>query len=512
VSQSGRTMQGSLSDTPPYDRPFGRRVGARAAKAAERSPLLRTERYQRYAPLALHAAFLMVVVVLWLLSDDPAFTLYVSGTAGMVVYGMLAVIELRRAPLFVSPLSTLFVWFFPPVGPSAIHYANKIADGEPMPFSVKMLQPDDVAIGYVMLILGNVALHAGLQWTRPFAANTALPGALGSPQRLALFILWALGIGTRIAAKFVAALGAISGVMHFASTAALAAYFLSHDPRKRGALFWSIFCIGTFFEFATNLNSGSKAYLMFSFMPALWLFVRDQKLRKFIPFLGAGMVALYVGVIAPVIMASRMTQLDDNVSRADRIVQVYSQGDYEKEAGIDKQLPKYLERAFDATAMACIYGEVQKTGLMYGEGMDYLVYAFIPRVIWPDKPTVTRGAWFTVYLGQARSEDKARTSLGQTAPGELYWNFGWAGVVVGMAMIGVMCGKLWKLATPFAERDALRLLLYFGVAFTVTHMAEAGSVIVALIYRTVTIGLAIIIFDHIRRIAELRRATIRDIK
>jgi hypothetical protein len=412
-------MQGSVSDTPLYDGRLRPRVDARAEAALANLPVERTERYQRYAPLALHAAFLLMVVFVWLLSEHPALTLYVSGAVGIVVYGVLAVVELRRAPLFVSPLSTLFVWFFPPVGPSAIHFANKITDGEPMPFSVKMLHPDDVAIGYIMMVLGNVALHAGLQWTRPFATNTASPRAVGSAQPLLLLVLWALGIGTRIAANFVAALGAIAGVMHFASTAALAAYFLSHDPRKRGLVFWSIFCIGTVTEFATNLNSGSKAYLMFSFLPALWLFIRDQKLRKFIPFLGAGMFALYVGVIAPVIMSSRLTRFEANATQSDRIMQVYAQGDYEKEAGTDKQLPRYFERVFDATAMACIYGEVQKTGLMYGEGMDYLVYAFIPRVIWPDKPTVTRGAWFTVYLGQARSEDKATTSLGQTAPGEL---------------------------------------------------------------------------------------------
>ena len=191
---------------------------------------------------------------------------------------------------------------------------------------------------------------------------------------------------------------------------------------------------------------------------------------------------------------------------------VYTAGDYEKDVGMDKQLPKYLERAFDATAMACIYGEVQKTGFMNGEGLDYLVYAFIPRLVWPDKPTVTRGAWFTVYLGQARSEAKATTSLGLTAPGELYWNFGWPGVILGITLLGIMCSKLWKLATPFAERDPLRLLLHFGVTFSITHMAEAGSMFVALIYRTATIGVAIILFDHIRTMPELRRATILDTK
>jgi len=496
-------MQGSISDTPVYSGPL-RRSGAPHAKKAVH-PVLRSERYQRYAPLVLHALYFFFVVCVWQILDDPATTLYMDGAVGIVIYGFLAFVELRRAPLFVSPLSALFVWYLPPIGPSAIHFANKIVDGEPIRFSVKTLLPDDVAAGYVIMILGNVALHFGLQWTRPFATDSTAKPATANSQPMTLLILWVVSIASRIAAKFVLSLGAIVGVIHFGSTAALTAFLLSHDPKKRGILFWAILILGTAAEFVTNLGSGSKAYLMFSFLPVLWLFLRDQKLRKFIPFLSVAMFALYVGVIAPVVMASRMLHGTEAESQTDRIVEVYARGDYEAEAGADKQLPKYLERAFDATAAACIYGEVTKTGFMWGDGMDYLVYAFIPRVIWPEKPTITRGAWFTVFLGQARTEEKATTSLGQTASGELYWNFGWGGVFLGMALLGAICGRLWKLATPYAENDALRLLLYFGVTFTVTHMAEAGSTFIALVYRAAALGLPIILLDHARVLAVKNR-------
>ena len=492
-------MQGSLSDTPVYSGPLRRNGAPHSQKTV--NPAVRLERYQRFAPFLLHALYLFFVVCVWQILDDPATTLYVSGAVGIAIYGFLAFVELRRAPLFVSPLTALFVWYLPPIGPSAIHFANKIVDGEPIPFSVKMLHPDDVAAGYVIMVLGNVAMHLGLQWTRPFASDSATRPATANSQPITLLILWSVSIASRIAAKFVLGLGAIVGVIHFGSTAALASFLLSQDPKKRGILFWSILVVGTVAEFVTNLGSGSKAYLMFSFLPALWLFLRDQKLRKFVPFLSVAMFALYVGVIAPVVMASRMMRGTNSESQTDRIVEVYARGDYEAEAGTDKQLPKYLERAFDAAASACIYGEVQKTGFMWGEGMDYLVYAFIPRIIWPEKPTITRGAWFTVYLGQARTEEKATTSLGQTASGELYWNFGWAGTFVGMTLLGAMCGRLWRLATPYAENDALRLLLYFGVTFTVTHMAEAGSTFIALVYRAAALGVPIILLDHARHLA-----------
>lgn len=452
---------------------------------------------KRFAPLVVHLWFLILVVVLWFAGIAPAPFLYICGSVAMVVYLALAAIEFRRAPLFVSPLTALFAWYFPPTGPCAIHYANIISDGEPILFSVRILHPDDLAAGYVIMVVGNVALHAGLQWARPLVEQGVTPNFEYRPRLDGLFVLWCASMMFRIAPAALASLGAIAGVMHFGSTTALAAFLLSRDPNRRNGYFWLLGIGGTIIEFATNLNSGSKAYLMFSFLPFLWLFLRDAKLRRFVPALSIGMVALYFSVIAPVVMASRSGNVDNRESAMTRIMRTYSRGGYEDDAGADKQLPKYLERAFDATATACIYGEVQRTGFMYGDGLDYMIYAFVPRIFWPDKPTVTRGAWFSEYLGQARTEESATTSLGQSAAGELYWNFGWPGIIMGMTFLGAVIGKLWKLATPFAERHSMRLLLYFWVTFQITNMAEAGSVFLALVYRAIILGFAIYFVDRV---------------
>lgn len=493
-------MQGSLSDTPVYNGPL-RRDGVPSSAKLAAAAAARAERYQRFAPFILHALFLSYVICVWQIVDDPTTMLYASAIVGIVIYVILAIIELRRSPLFVSPLSALFVWYLPPIGPAAIHYANKIAEGEPIRFSVKTLQPEDIATGYVIMLMGNVALHFGLQCTRPFVTDKDSTPPITGSQPVTLLSLWIIGAGSRIAEKFILGLGAVVGVARFAPTASLAAFLLSYDPKKRGTFFWSILALGTILDFFTNIGLNSKAFFMFSFLPILWLFLRDTKLRKYLPLLAAGTFALYVGVIAPLVMASRSLRGIQSDSHADRLVEAYERGDYTSEAGAEKQIPKYLERAFDATATACIQGEVQKTGFLYGESMDYLVYAFIPRIIWPDKPTVTRGAWFTVYLGQARSEEKATTSLGLTAPGELYWNFGWPGILFGMALLGAIIGRMWRLASPFAEKDALRLLLYFDLTYIITHMAEAGTAFIALVYRAIAIGLPIILLDHARRLA-----------
>jgi hypothetical protein len=112
--------------------------------------------------------------------------------------------------------------------------------------------------------------------------------------------------------------------------------------------------------------------------------------------------------------------------------------------------------------------------------MAYTAYAFIPRVIWPDKPAVPRGAWFTAYIGFSPSEEEATTSTGMTATGELYWNFGIPGVLIGMFTIGCLLGGLWRMAGADPRHSLLRMLLYVLVMVNMTNMPEAITVFVSI--------------------------------
>ena len=108
--------------------------------------------------------------------------------------------------------------------------------------------------------------------------------------------------------------------------------------------------------------------------------------------------------------------------------------------------------------------------------MSYAIYAFIPRLLWPNKPSVSRGAWFTAYLGAAAREEEATTSTGISATGELYWNFGVPGVAVGMCGIGLFYGLLWRMAGTNPQ-EPLHMLLYVLVSIPgMLDMPEAVTV------------------------------------
>jgi len=345
-------------------------------------------------------------------------------------------------------------------------------------------------------------MHFGLQVLRPLSWDSPPPSgacAEDSGQMMGFLILWFLGMGRRVFFGFASQFGAISGVLNWACLAALSAYALRVGPKKRGITFWVILFAGTLVELLMNIRTGSKAYIMFSFMPVLWLFARERPLRKWIPVLGAGFVAFYLGIVQPVVMTTRLTSSLSEEGFGEKTMRVFLKGDYRDARTERSEESRFLERQFDPIPVGFLHHEVERAGFRYWETMDYLAYAFIPRILWSDKPDVTRGAWFTVYLGQAQAEEDATTSTGLTAIGELYWNFGWTGVILGIAILGLFLGYLWRLCGESPERHPIRFLLYVSLLFGIIDMPEAGTVFVACVYQLVVLGSAIWMADGIRR-------------
>lgn len=71
-----------------------------------------------------------------------------------------------------------------------------------------------------------------------------------------------------------------------------------------------------------------------------------------------------------------------------------------------------------------------------GDSLAQAPYVLIPRIVWSDKPLITPGNDFdTIWRGT-----ESTSGLGITYSAEAYWNFGWAGVLVVSAYMGLMIG------------------------------------------------------------------------
>jgi hypothetical protein len=71
----------------------------------------------------------------------------------------------------------------------------------------------------------------------------------------------------------------------------------------------------------------------------------------------------------------------------------------------------------------------------HGRTLGLFFVAFVPRVLWPDKPNITIGQWITDVYG---SGPDVISSTGPSNVGDFYLNFGVFGVVAGMFALGVI--------------------------------------------------------------------------
>jgi len=263
--------------------------------------------------------------------------------------------------------------------------------------------------------------------------------------------------------------------------------------------------IGTAGLIAGSLNSGAKSELMLSFLPAFWFILVYH--QRWLPLAAVGGMLIYP-IVLQVVTISRLNSryyaesqsVTERTELANRIVDAFRewlQGARVPQADSSTGDPdkstthEFLIRVFQPAAVAFIAHEVREGGFLMGTTLDYVGYALVPRILWPDKPRVIRGGWFTFMLGMADSPDLATTNTAQYAAGELYWNFGLPGVLMGMALIGALVGRLWQMAGSDPHRDPLRMMLYIMLMLSLQEMSEAGTMLVGVISNYLVFGIAI---------------------
>ena len=127
------------------------------------------------------------------------------------------------------------------------------------------------------------------------------------------------------------------------------------------------------------------------------------------------------------------------------------------------------------------------------EGFDRfltLPSGLIPRVFWPDKPTLSRGIWFSSAF---RGFDQNTTSYSaMTVFTEGYLFYGWIGAVVAMLIAGAVLAVLRRaLATPRF------LLVYLALVPTILQIEpEFSSYLTVLVQRSLVFVVVFLLLSH----------------
>jgi hypothetical protein len=168
--------------------------------------------------------------------------------------------------------------------------------------------------------------------------------------------------------------------------------------------------------------------------------------RSLRPLRSVTFVPMYLGAVAFVLYFAAFARTRATAPVGlERLGELREQQEFLIEQRVSTQ-QTFLSRLSTINQLTQVARVVEEDGFLDGGTLDYLGVAFIPRALWPEKPTIAKGAWFALRIGQANVTPSGQivNSINMTIPGELYLNFGWMGVFVGLVLFGALIAILWS--------------------------------------------------------------------
>ena len=128
-------------------------------------------------------------------------------------------------------------------------------------------------------------------------------------------------------------------------------------PRERMGIskraFGVMLSIGTAGLLFANIRSGSKAFIMFSFLPVIWMLLARGELRRWRMPIGIGLLLFYFGVVAPAVGRSREVQVQEGETVFTHLVSSFGSAPRVGASMFElysNQLDDFLNRQFEAVS------------------------------------------------------------------------------------------------------------------------------------------------------------------
>jgi len=171
----------------------------------------------------------------------------------------------------------------------------------------------------------------------------------------------------------------------------------------------------------------------------------------------------------------------------------------------EKKVNQGPDRAQTFLERASLKGSVQMIVERTGNGVEFqhgytltpIVAAFVPHLIWAEKMDVPTGQLVNKAFHVSDSDN---VYISPSHLGELYWNFGWPGVVLGMSIIGLTCGYIGARFNLRDFRTVTRLLVTVVTIRQLIWGFEGGiaAIYVVWIRSVAGIGVLHLLFARVR--------------
>ena len=260
-------------------------------------------------------------------------------------------------------------------------------------------------------------------------------------------------------------------------TLALIVATIERYRRRHDRLWRMLFIAALISEVFWGLISGMKGQVLQNFLVVALVssfVMRKLNLRWFVilffglvllyPFVNAYRAALNSGgaEVTSFATAAEAGQIALNKTGEDES----TGGDFWRE-GLDHA----LTRLDLLTSVANVLSLGPRASMVKGDVHWWMLpfYPFVPRFIWPSKPILNEGGWFTVALSGGSGDAKTiGSSTAVTYPGDLYLQFGWLGIPVGMFVLGVITQWFTNRVSRSGEpRDLFLYTAVFLLGFSI---------------------------------------------
>ncbi len=435
--------------------------------------------------LANYLIFLLIIYVLFFTQVSPSFFLLVSGSVATCLFGWIMFIEYKNNEIRITPILVISIIPFFMLGIASIYKSFIYSNQNYEILAATQVSTYSIVMAYLMVATGLFFQFLGMILLKPKTVAIISNNLVRKDiQLVKYFILFV--IISEITDKLFE-LGILQNFLYQIPLSIL--IFISIKDKDNLLTTYvykrNFILFGSGLIFLLNLTSLSKTTLVYSMIPVLLFYIiqsfTNRRKRILILIVISSVSALYFLFVQPLVSNAR---LFSKIYKVDitpgSLANFILSGDYNitlSNVDIDKNpIEIFLSRMFELNAPAYIYEQTNKEGYLTGSTFENIAYGLIPRLVWPSKPSIPQGQKFSYQISGMTD-----VYVGMLISGELYWNFGFIGIIIGSLIIGLLTGYLWHQLNKLIVMNFIYFTLYIYLLQSSQSGSEFSSVFIGLL-------------------------------
>ncbi len=432
---------------------------------------------------SLNALVFVVITVGMVLNPQPR----IGDAVYLIILALICTIPVLFISSYRGKQSLLLVFLAYYFGAFGLRDLSNLITGAPSatlePGTLLSAGETAIILGAICFIIGYFTVtrltpsrNKGIL-TREWSSGSMLKlGILFWACGFAITTYWQFGMGDQFSTvRIPPAIGGFIGLLRILQPlGTLALIYLFLTTRQSHVL---LILIGTMVaDFGLGFLGDSKELAVRG--PLLYLF-SYVLLRERIPLIQVVAFILVAGMAFNIFASYRMVVHSKDESRSEAFSNIGSRLDEitseDKSAGerLGEGLTYFAERiSLKQSVELILIRTGRDIAFQDGRTIKPILFAFIPRFILPNKEDSSMAG--RLFNLEFRLSESPLTKIATSQVGELYWNFGWPGLIIGMILIGSIMASLATMLRLDTVQTLPRFLFLLMTVYVLTLRFETA--------------------------------------